>query len=82
MNQNSVLTENMKRQSTNDNLERPVETIVSTTNSQRSFIQESFVQEVLNLIKSVDQLTSQNFELLKGELLKIARVSGNDIGMG
>ena len=82
MNQNSVLTENMKRQSTNDNLERPVETSVSTTNGQRSFIRENFVQQVSNLIESVDQLTSQNFELLKGELLKIARVSGNDIGMG
>ena len=72
----------MKRQSTNDHFEKPGETSVSTTNGQRSFIRENFVQQVSNLIESVDQLTSQNFELLKGELLKIARVSGNDIGMG
>ena len=77
MNQNFVLTENMERKSTNDNLERPAETSVTT-----SIGHYGFIQEVSNLIKSVDQLTSQNFEFLRGELLKIATVSGNDIGMG
>ena len=31
MNQNSVLTENMERKSTNDNFERPAETSVTTS---------------------------------------------------
>ena len=74
MNQNSDLIDKMGRQSTNNNFERPAETSVTTTNG--------FIQEVSYLIESVNQLTSHNFELLKGELLKIARVSGNDIGMG
>ena len=74
MNQNSDLIDKMGRQSTNNNFERPAETSVTTTNG--------FIQEVSYLIESVNQLTSHNFELLKGELLKIARVSGNDIGKG
>ena len=77
MNQNSVLTENMERKSANDNFERLAETRVATSMGHYGFI-----QEVSNLVRSVDQLTSQNFEFLRGELLKIATVSGNDIGMG
>ena len=77
MNQNSVLTENIERKSANDNFERPAETSVATSMGHYGFI-----QEVSNLVRSVDKLTSQNFEFLRGELLKIARVSGNDIGMG
>ena len=77
MNQNSVLTENMERKSANDNFERPAETSVATSMGHYGFI-----QEVSNLVRSVDKLTSQNFEFLRGELLKIATVSGNDIGIG
>ena len=77
MNQNSVLTENMETKSTNDNFERPAETSVATSMGHYGFI-----QEVSNLVRSVDKLTSQNFEFLRGELLKIATVSGNDIGIG
>ena len=67
----------MERKSANDNFERPAETSVATSMGHYGFI-----QEVSNLVRSVDKLTSQNFEFLRGELLKIARVSGNDIGMG
>ena len=67
----------MERKSANDNFERPAETSVAT-----SIGHYGFIQEVSNLVRSVDKLTSQNFEFLRGELLKIARVSGNDIGMG
>ena len=72
MNQNSVFMENMERRPTNDDFEQPEKTIVSTTNGQRILL-----PEISHLITSVDRLTSHNFELLK-----MARVPGNDNGTG
>lgn len=71
MDQNIVLVENMASKPISDNFQQPIENGISTINGQRVLI-----PEVSNLITSVNQLTSQNFELLK-----IARIPGNDIGM-
>ena len=72
MDQRSVLVENMERKATEGNFEQPKETGLSTTHGQRILI-----PEVSNLITSVNQLTSQNFELLK-----MARLPEKDFGMG
>ena len=72
MDQNTVLTDNMERKPTNVNFEQPAVTSLSTITGQRSFL-----PEVSHLITSVDRLTSQNFELLK-----MAKVPGNNIGTG
>ena len=72
MDQNSVLIENMNRQSSNGDSEKSRETSVSTTNGHPRFI-----EEVSDLIESVDQLNRQNFVLMK-----MARESGNEMGMG
>ena len=72
MDQNSVLIENMNRQSSNGDFEKSRETSVSTTNGHPRFI-----EEVSDLIESVDQLNRQNFVLMK-----MARESGNEMGMG
>ena len=72
MDQNAVLIENMERKPTNGNFEQPAETSVANANGQRSLL-----PEVSNLITSVNQLTSHNFELLK-----MTREPGYNIGMG
>ena len=72
MDQNSVLIENMNRQSSNGDFEKSRETSVATTNGHPRFI-----EEVSDLIESVDQLNRQNFVLMK-----MARESGNEMGMG
>ena len=72
MNQNTVLIDKMERVPKNQNDEQAGEISLSTINGQRSLL-----PEVSHLITSVDRLTSQNFALLK-----MASVSGNDIGMG
>ena len=72
MDQNTVLTDNMERKPTNANFEQPAVTSPSAVTGQRGFL-----PEVSHLITSVDRLTSQNFELLK-----MAKVPGNDIGNG
>ena len=69
MNQNSELAENIVRK---PNSEQSVETSVATTNGQRILL-----PEFSDLAKSFSQITSQNFELLK-----MARMPGNDIGTG
>ena len=71
MDQNTVLAENVANKPILGNLQS-VENGISTTNSQRVLI-----PEVTNLITSVNQLTSQNFELLK-----MARLPEKDFGMG
>ena len=70
MDQNSVLAENVANKPILGNLQS-VENGISTTNSQRVLI-----PEVTNLITSVNQLTSQNFELLK-----MAKEPGYDKGL-
>ena len=72
MDQNSVLVENMGRKPTASNLEQPSETSHSISNGQRIFL-----PEFSSLMTSVSQITSQNYELLK-----MARLPGNEIGMG
>ena len=72
MDQNSVWIESMTNEPTVGNFEKPSETSVSTTNGQHSFM-----PDVSNLMTWVSQITSQNFELLK-----MARLPGNDIGKG
>ena len=67
-----MLTENMERKPVG-NFEQPAESSLSRTDGQRSFL----IPEVSHLITSVDRLTSHNFELLK-----MAKVPGNDIGKG
>ena len=67
-----MLTEKMERKSTVGNFEQSAATSLSRTDGQRSLL-----PEVSHLITSVDRLTSQNFELLK-----MAKVPGNDIGTG
>ena len=70
MDQNTVLTDKVERKSTVGNFEQLAETSLSTINGKRILI-----PEVSHLITSVDRLTSHNFELLK-----MAKVPGNDIG--
>ena len=72
MDQNSERIENMERYPTNSNTEQ-----LSKNSLTESHGQLIFIPEVSNLITSVNQLTSHNFELLK-----MAKVPGNDIGMG
>ena len=72
MDQNTVLTDKIERKQTVGNFEQLAETSLSTINGKRILI-----PEVSHLIKSVDRLTSHNFELLK-----MAKVPGNDIGTG
>lgn len=72
MDQNTELVENLGRKPTNGIHEQAAEISLSMTNGQRTFM-----PDVSNLITSVSQLTSQNFELLK-----MATISGNDLGMG
>ena len=72
MERNTVLTEKMERKPTVGNFEQPAETSLSRTDGQRILI-----PEVSHLITSVDRLTSHNFELLK-----MAKVPGNDIETG
>ena len=72
MDQNTELKEIMDRKPTNDNYEQAADTSVSTTNGQRILL-----PEFSDLAKSFSQITSQNFELLK-----MARLPGNDIGTG
>ena len=72
MDQRSVWVESMERKPTAGNFEQPKESGLSATHGQRILI-----PEVSNLITSVNQLTSQNFELLK-----MARLPEKDFGMG
>ena len=72
MNQNSERVENVGRYPTNGNDKYSAKNSLSESHGQLIFI-----PEVSNLITSVNQLTSHNFELLK-----MAKVPGNDIGMG
>ena len=72
MDQNIELVENVGRKPTNGIHEQAAEISLSMINGQRTFM-----PDVSNLITSVSQLTSQNFELLK-----MARISGNDLGIG
>ena len=72
MDQNSELVENVGAKPTNGIREQAAEISFSMTNGQRSFM-----PDVSNLITSVSQLTSQNFELLK-----MARIFGSDLGIG
>ena len=72
MDQNTVLTDNIERKQAVGNLEKTAYTSLPTINGQRILI-----PEVSHLIKSVDRLTSHNFELLK-----MAKVPGHDIGTG
>ena len=72
MDQNSELVENVGEKPANGIREKATEISLSMTNGQRTFM-----PDVSNLITSVSQLTSQNFELLK-----MARLSGNDLGIG
>ena len=71
MDQNTKLIENMANKPMSGNYQQPKESTLSTTNGQRVLI-----PEVSNLITSVNQLTSQNFELLK-----MAKEPGYDIGL-
>ena len=71
MDQNIVLVESMASKPISGNNQQLMENGISATNDQRVLI-----PEVSNLITSVNQLTSQNFELLK-----MARVPGNKIGL-
>ena len=66
-----VLNENIASKAISSNYQQLVDSSLSTNNGQRVLI-----PEVSNLITSVNQLTSQNFELLK-----MARVPGNKIGL-
>ena len=70
MDQNIVLVERMASEPISGNVQQPVENGISTNNGQRVLI-----PEVSNLITSVNQLTNQNFELLK-----MTKLPGNDIG--
>ena len=72
MDQNNVLTDKMERKPAVAKFEQQAEISLSRTDGQRSLL-----PEVSNLITSVNQLTSHNFELLK-----MAKVPGNDIGTG
>ena len=72
MDQNTELVENVGRKRTNGIHEQAAEISLAMTNGQRTFM-----PDVSNLITSVSQLTSQNFELLK-----MARIYGNDLGIG
>ena len=72
MDQNTELVENVGRKPINGIHENAAEISLSMNNGQRTFM-----PDVSNLITSVSQLTSQNFELLK-----MARISGNDLGIG
>ena len=71
MDQNNLLVDSLASKSISGNYQKPVENNISTTIGHRSLI-----PEVSNLITSVNQLTSHNFELLK-----MARDPGNDIGL-
>ena len=72
MDKNSELIENMANKPTNDNSVSSAVTSLSTINGQRILL-----PEFSHLMTSVSQITSQNFELLK-----MAKASGNDFGMG
>ena len=72
MDQNSERVENVRRYPMNGNDEKPAKNSLIESHGQLIFM-----PEVSNLITSVNQLMSHNFELLK-----MARVPGNDIGMG
>ena len=72
MDQNSELKENIDRKPTNGNYEPAAELSVATINGPRILL-----PEFSDLAKSFSQITSQNFELLK-----MARLPGNDIGTG
>ena len=65
MEQNSVMVENMGRQSTDGINQKPIDTSVSTTNVQRILI-----PGMSSLITSVNELA-----------MKLGRESGNNIGM-
>ena len=68
MDQNSLMVDYMARNSAVSNFQQPVETSVSTAKGHRILI-----PEVSDLITSVNQLTSQNFELLK----RVPEITGN-----
>ena len=74
MDQNSVLTENVAIKPTNGNHEQPVE--LSTKNDERGIL----TPEVSNLITSVNEL-AMNMAIKNFEMLKMARVSGDDLGL-
>lgn len=69
-----MLVENMEGKPTAGNFEQPKESALSTTHGQRILI-----PEVSNLITSVNQLTSQNFELLK--MARPEKVIGMGLGI-
>ena len=71
MDQNTVLVENMANKPISGNFQHSMENGIPTVNGQ-----QSWKPEVSNLITSVNQLTSQNFELLK-----MAREPVYDIGL-
>ena len=68
MDQNTKMVENMERNPATSIFQLPAETSHSTIHGHRILM-----PEVANLITSVNQLTSHNFELLK-------RVPDNNIG--
>ena len=68
MDQKNVLVENMASGLTPSNYQHPVENSLSRAQDHRSLM-----PEVSNLITSINQLTSHNFELLK-------RVPDNQLG--
>ena len=71
MDQNSERVENVGRNTTIGNDKQAAKNSLSESHGQLILM-----PEVSNLITSVNQLMSHNFELLK-----MARVPGNDIGM-
>ena len=70
MDQNSILTENVPIKSTNGNHEQQAE--LSTNINQRGIL----TPKVSNLITSVNELAIKNFEMLK-----MSRISGNNLGL-
>lgn len=71
MDQNTELVENMAGKPMSGNYQQQKESSLSMANGQRVY-----TPEFSNLISSVDRLTSHNYELLK-----MARVPGNNIGL-
>ena len=68
MDQNTVMVDYMTRNSAEGNFQQPLDTSLVTTHGHRILI-----PEVSDLITSVNQLTSQNFELLK----RVPEITGN-----
>ena len=68
MDQHTLMVDYMTRNSAEGNFQQPLDNSLVTSHGHRSLI-----PEVSNLITSVNQLTSHNFELLK----RVPEITGN-----